>query len=82
MIMVHSLYYGNSKKALAQVKPDERYSTMWRIHWPDGEVSDMVNLTRARDAARVLSRSKHPRLPHDDLLSWKQHAGQSGQEGG
>jgi hypothetical protein len=48
---MHALYYGKSKKPLAWVKPDERYSSMWRIHWPDGEVSDMVNLTRACDAA-------------------------------
>jgi hypothetical protein len=25
---------------------------MWRIHAPDGRVSDMVNLSRAKDAAR------------------------------
>lgn len=50
---VYVLHYGKSKKPLAWVKPDERYSGMWRIHWPDGEVSDMVNLTRARDAVRL-----------------------------
>lgn len=35
------------------MKPDGHYPAMWRIHWPDGEVSDMVNLTRANDAVRV-----------------------------
>jgi hypothetical protein len=34
-----------------RVISDEKYPTMWRIHWADGEVSDMVNLTRAKDAA-------------------------------
>lgn len=74
---MHTLHYGKSKKPLAWVKPDERYPTMWRIHWPDGSVSDMVNLTRACDAAMVLCRSKHPKLPHDGLLTWKQHPGQN-----
>jgi len=64
-----------SKKPLAWVKPDDRYPTMWRIHWPDGEVSDMVNLTRAKDAAMVLCRSKHPKLPHDGRLGWKRDPG-------
>jgi len=40
-----------SKKPL--VKPDGHYPAMWRIHWPDGEVSDLINLTRANDAVRV-----------------------------
>jgi hypothetical protein len=73
---MHALYYGKSKKPLAWVKPDERYSSMWRIHWPDGEVSDMVNLTRARDAARTMARIKHPKLPHDGLLYWRQDTAQ------
>jgi hypothetical protein len=25
---------------------------MWRIRWPDGEISPMGNLARAKDAAR------------------------------
>jgi len=69
-MLSYLLRYGQNKKVLARVRPDEKYPTMWRIHWPDGEVSDMVNLTRARDAARVLARKKYPRLPHDDLLRW------------
>jgi len=28
---------------------------MWRIRWPAGQLSDMVNLSRAKDAARVLA---------------------------
>src|SRR5262249_45036675 len=32
------------------VTPDREYPTV-RIHWPDRPVSDMVNLTRAKDAA-------------------------------
>ncbi len=31
---------------------DEKYPKMYRIKWPDGKVSDMVNKTRAKDAIR------------------------------
>ncbi len=27
------------------------YLGMWRVQWPDGRLSDMTNLTRAKDAA-------------------------------
>jgi hypothetical protein len=37
----------------AEVLPDGRYPGMWRIHY-EGRVSDMVNLSRAKDAARNL----------------------------
>lgn len=59
---MYALYYGRSKKPLAWVKPDERYSGMWRIHWPDGEVSDMVNLDRAMEAAADWAERGPPRL--------------------
>ena len=52
---VYRLHYGKSTKALAEVIPDDEYAGMWRIRWPDGRVSDMVNLTRAKDAACVLA---------------------------
>lgn len=29
---------------------DKNYSEMYRIKWPDGKISDMVNKTRAKDA--------------------------------
>lgn len=76
---MHSLHYGKSKKPLAWVMPDDRYPTMWRIHWPDGSVSDMVNLTRACDAAIVLAVRRSPQLNHR-LLRWKQKAPESAAE--
>jgi hypothetical protein len=30
---------------------DQKYPNMWRIEFPDGKLSDMVNRTRAKDAA-------------------------------
>lgn len=44
------LYFGNRLSGYAVV-PDERYPNMWRVRRPDGSLSDMVNLTRAKDAA-------------------------------
>jgi hypothetical protein len=32
------------------VVPDAAHPGMWRVRWPDGRLSDMTNLTRAKDA--------------------------------
>jgi hypothetical protein len=56
MLNAYRLHYGKSTKALAEVTPDSEYAGMWRIRWPDGQLSDMVNLSRAKDAAMVLVR--------------------------
>lgn len=32
------------------IKPDLIHPGMWRLQYPDGRLSDMVNLTRAKDA--------------------------------
>ena len=55
---VYSLHYGTRTTSLATVRPDERYPEMYRIHWPDGIMSDMVNLTRAKDAAKAIAARK------------------------
>jgi hypothetical protein len=38
------------------VVPDPEWPNMYRVRRPDGSLTDMVNLTRARDAVSVLSR--------------------------
>ena len=48
-----ALCYGQRKSALLHVVPDKTYSGMFRIEFPDGRLSDMVNLTRAKDAGRA-----------------------------
>lgn len=57
-----TLHYGNSRVPLARVVPDDRYPGMWRIAWPDGRLSDMVNLARAKDAAAAIAERGPPRL--------------------
>src|SRR5262245_10098515 len=42
-------------RLLATVVPDEKYQGMFRVRTKDGQLSDMVNLSRAKDAARSLA---------------------------
>jgi hypothetical protein len=70
----YSLHYGKSTKALAEVIPDNEYLGMWRIRWPDGQLSDMVNLSRAKDAACVLA-MRNIDNGRSSLLHWtKEHS--------
>jgi hypothetical protein len=46
-----SLHYGMGRQPLVRVQPDADWPGMHRIELPDGRLSDMVNLTRAKDAA-------------------------------
>lgn len=38
------------KQRKPKVAPDAAHPGMWRVRWPDGRLSDMTNLTRAKDA--------------------------------
>jgi len=49
-----TLRLGGSSKVLACVITDTKYPTMWRVQMPDGRVTDMVNRTRAKEAATLL----------------------------
>ena len=44
-----------SGRLLATVEPDQKWNGMWRVRLPGGHLSDMVNRTRARDAAISLA---------------------------
>ena len=39
---------------------DDQVADMYRIKRPDGSLSDMCNLSRARDAARMLTEVSRP----------------------
>jgi hypothetical protein len=43
------------RRVVASIVPDSKFPQMWRVRLPDGHVTDMVNLSRARDAARSLA---------------------------
>jgi hypothetical protein len=44
-----------SRRVAAMLLPDPRFPSMFRIKLPNGSISDMVNLTRAKDAALSLA---------------------------
>jgi hypothetical protein len=43
------------RRVVASIVPDSKWPQMWRVSLPNGQLSDMVNLSRARDAARSLA---------------------------
>ena len=68
--MTMDLYVGRKRSGIS-VEPDPFWAGMWRIHQNDN-VSDMVNLDRAKDAAITWLRppgsvSGTPK----QVLSWK-----------
>ena len=48
------LYVGRRAVGV-EIVPDAVWPGMWRVRSPGGELSDMVNRTRARDAARSIA---------------------------
>jgi hypothetical protein len=40
---------------LASIEPDQTWPGMWCVRLPDGYLTDMVNLSRAKDAAASLA---------------------------
>jgi hypothetical protein len=44
------LYLGTKATGIV-VAPDEKYPSMYHVHWPDRSPSDIVNLSRAKEAA-------------------------------
>jgi hypothetical protein len=45
----------NGGSELVRVVPDEKYPGMWRVRSPDGRLSDMANITWAKDAAVTMA---------------------------
>jgi hypothetical protein len=55
-----ALHFGSARKPIASVVPDSVYAGMYRIRWSSGELSDMVNLSRAKDAALAIAERSVP----------------------
>ena len=53
-----------------RVVPDAGWSGMYRVAWPDGQLSDLVNLSRAKDAAEVIC-LRGPPSRDPLLLHWQ-----------
>jgi hypothetical protein len=63
----YELYDGDKSTGIV-VAPDSKYPAVYRIHWPDRPLSDMVNLTRAKDAAMRWAARQGSR---GNRLNWK-----------
>jgi hypothetical protein len=50
-----ALHCAGRRSAVLHVVPDATYPGMWRIRHPDGQLSDMANLIRAKDAAAAVA---------------------------
>ena len=44
-----------------RVLPDAAHRGMWRVRWPDGRLSEMTNLTRAKDAVACFMETEERR---------------------
>jgi hypothetical protein len=47
--------YSIRGRVLAAIEPDREWPGMWRVRMPDGRLTDMLNLSRAKDAAASLA---------------------------
>ena len=47
--------FSGQGRVLANIEPDLTWPRMWRVRLPDGYLTDMVNLSRAKDAAASLA---------------------------
>src|SRR4029453_7544005 len=66
----HRLHYASAKHPLAEIIPDANWPGMWRVRWPDGSLSHLTNLSRARDAAIAIA-ERGPPARNRRLLSWR-----------
>jgi hypothetical protein len=66
-----------------QIVPEAKYpGVMWRVRYPDGTLSDMVNRTRAKDAARSILLgilNNRERLAEEGLDAFDDDDGHQGQ---
>jgi len=63
------LYYG--RRPMLAVVLDWQYPAMWRVRLPDGRLTDMMNLTRAKDAASSIAMRDLAPSHKPELLHWK-----------
>lgn len=52
----NDLYVIGRRKSVVSIVRDDKYPAMCRVRQPDGTLSDMVNRTRAKDAALAIAR--------------------------
>ena len=56
-------------REVLRIERDKNYPAMWRIKLPNGGLSDLVNISRATDAALDLAEAiEHRKTPHKSPL--------------
>jgi hypothetical protein len=55
-------------RRMLRIVQDQTYPSMWRIELPDGRLTDMVNRSRAKDAAMAIAVSIANRKPENRTL--------------
>jgi hypothetical protein len=65
----NDLHLGRGGK-LVSIVSDAKYPGIWRVQYPDGRLTDMVNRTRVKDAALSIARAilKGEETPSDQAL--------------
>jgi hypothetical protein len=57
------------RQPVLRVEPDSTYSGMWRVRLPSGALTDMANLSRAKDVALDIAEGIEARkTPHKSPL--------------
>ena len=69
--MIFDLYIGRKATGVS-IRPDETWRGVWRIH-QGANVSDMVNIARAKEAAISWARpnDRNGGFSSTDVLHWK-----------
>ena len=64
-----SVFLCVGKRRVLSIERDGKYPQMWRVLLPDGQLSDMANLTRIKDAALDIAEGIEARKnPHKSPL--------------
>ena len=71
-LYTYTLHHGNSRAVLVRIIRDPYRPGMWRVQLPGGTLSDIINLARARDAARLIA-ARGQSAADWRLFHWKQH---------
>jgi hypothetical protein len=57
-LLKYEIFHGSARTPLITVVPDILHPDMWRV-WADGQLSDLANLTRAKDEEHDRRRFAH-----------------------
>jgi hypothetical protein len=74
------LFYGSKRLGFAVI-PDDCWPLMWRVLWPDGQLSDMANLSRCHYAAQLAAERSASLYRDATRFRWKMDVEINGRRG-